>query len=90
MDQKDNAVDKEGRLDTPSESNREKHINFMEVEEESAKYNNTTDRQLTEQRKEEWEKGLEEGQNQKRNEGGAEEQVKSGQTRGKNETLGIP
>jgi hypothetical protein len=89
MDQKDNAADNDKRLDTPSELNREKHINFMEVE-ESTGYNKTTDRQVTEQRKEEWEKGLEEGQNQKRNEGGAEEQVKNRQTGGKNETLGIP
>jgi hypothetical protein len=58
-------------LDTPSESNREKHINFMEVEEESS---NQSDRNRSEEadreRRKEWQEGLEEG---RRKSGGKEE-----------------
>lgn len=49
-------------LDTPSEANREKHINFMEVEEESV--NRSTNDQVDDfasERRKEWEQGIAEG-----------------------------
>jgi hypothetical protein len=58
---KDNKGQQNDRhLDSPSESNQEKHINFREVEEDSSlniTWNNTnqTDRQK------QWERGVEEG-----------------------------
>ena len=54
------------RLDIPSEANREKHINFMEAEERTG--NNTSDDDRfghtddDAKRREEWQKGLEEGE----------------------------
>ena len=50
------------RLDTPSENNREKHINFHEVEEESAQnfaIKNTSERQK------EWQQEIKEGEEEK-------------------------
>ena len=56
------------RLDTPSESNREKHINFMDVEEKSSEQligNRNTDNE----RQEQWQQGLEEGKEENQNSG---------------------
>ena len=49
-------------LDAPSEANRDKHINFLEVEEESSSRsgNDNVDDFASERRKE-WEQGLAEG-----------------------------
>jgi phosphoribosyl-AMP cyclohydrolase len=50
-------------LDIPAESNREKHINFMEVEEESAgKTGETRKEDFSRERGEQWKKGIEEGE----------------------------
>lgn len=60
MSEKKEDQQTDTRLDTPSEANREKHINFREVEEESSDavvFNNNDSKE----RKEEWQKGLEEG-----------------------------
>lgn len=73
------------RLDTPSEANREKHINFREVAEESSGQiigNRITDKE----RQELWQQGLKEGQ---------EEDQKPGQGRSampldNDETIGNP
>lgn len=49
-------------LDTPSEANREKHINFLEVEEDSAnRSNNDQVDDFASERKKEWERGIAEG-----------------------------
>ena len=52
------------RLDTPSESNTEKHINFLDAEERSGGSENDQRFGHTkedEERRKEWEQGLEEG-----------------------------
>lgn len=49
-------------LDTPSESNREKHINFLQVEEESSG-NFMIDKNATDRQKQ-WDKGVEEGEHE--------------------------
>ena len=59
--------EKDKRLDIPSEANREKHINFLEAEERTSndhksdndRFGHTDD---DEQRREDWQKGLEEGE----------------------------
>lgn len=60
------------RLDIPSEANREKHINFMEAEDrtssnasDDSRFGHTDD---DEKRREQWQKGLAEGEKAK-NEG---------------------
>jgi len=55
-------------LDTPAEANREKHINFLEVEEESANRRGSdhVDDFASERRKE-WEKGIAEGKEAQKN-----------------------
>ena len=50
------------RLDVPSEANREKHINFLEVEEDE---NRSTDRDADDndnERQKEWKEGIQEGE----------------------------
>ena len=60
---KENDQNKTGKhLDSPAESNREKHINFREVEEESAE-KFVVDHTPPEVRQKEWKQGLEEGKN---------------------------
>jgi hypothetical protein len=54
------------RLDTPSEANREKHINFLEAEERTGS-NSDDDKRFghtdeDQKRKEEWQRGLAEGE----------------------------
>jgi len=60
------------RLDIPAEANTEKHINFMEAEEKGAE-NRSDDNQFghskdDEKRREEWQKGLDEGEKARNNE----------------------
>jgi hypothetical protein len=50
-------------LNAPSESNREKHINFLQVEEESSG-NFMIDKNATERQKQ-WDKGIEEGEQER-------------------------
>lgn len=67
MSEERKAQDTDPRLDTPSEANREKHINFREVEEESSGtlgFNNNASKD----REKEWQEGLEEGRRAKENE----------------------
>ena len=50
------------RLDIPAEANREKHINFLEVEEESAnRTGNDNIDDFANERRKEWERGIAEG-----------------------------
>jgi hypothetical protein len=58
-------------LDTPSEANRDNHINFVKVEEESA--NRIADVHPTSsERQKQWREGLEEGKEERENSGGNE------------------
>ena len=73
-------------LDTPSESNTEKHINFRDVEEESS--GNFAINKTTSDRQKQWQKEIKEGEAKKQ---------RSDQTRGRStmpmdedDTLGIP
>ena len=61
------ADNKDQHLNIPSESNREKHINFLEAEERTGsstgddnRFGHSDDDQ---KRREEWQRGLEEGEN---------------------------
>lgn len=54
------------RLDTPAEANREKHINFMDAEEKTSFQNSSENDRFgsnreDEERRMEWQQGLEEG-----------------------------
>lgn len=56
------------RLDIPAEANREKHLNFMEAEEKAGSDNTADDKSFghtkeDEARREQWQRGLEEGRN---------------------------
>ena len=56
------------RLDTPSEANTEKHINFLEAgESQSGTRNDKEEKERDRQRKDEWQKGIEEGRNNSNN-----------------------
>jgi hypothetical protein len=46
-------------LDTPSESNRDKHVNFRELEEDNSSSNKMSDQDK--KRRDEWNRGIEEG-----------------------------
>ena len=59
MEEKQKRTDP--RLDTPSEANREKHINFMEVEEGADRSDDREERKRDRERQEQWKDGLEEG-----------------------------
>jgi hypothetical protein len=56
---KENQRQPDQHLDTPAEANRDKHINFPEVEEESSQ-NFAIDKNSTNRQKQ-WQKGIEEG-----------------------------
>jgi len=54
-------------LDTPSEANREKHINFKRLEEESGELISFKNKDEVKQRRKEWQQGIEEGEKERRN-----------------------
>jgi len=61
-----NDKDQQGRqtdpsLDIPAEANREKHINFLDVEDESTTKNGINNDDFAAERKREWQQGLQEG-----------------------------
>ena len=54
------------RIDIPSETNREKHINFMDAEEKTSSENVSDENRFgsskeDEERRRQWQEGLEEG-----------------------------
>ncbi|MCU7552000.1 hypothetical protein OCK74_22965 [Chitinophagaceae bacterium LB-8] len=61
--------DKDRHLDTPQEANRDKHINFLDIENpgDQNKDNRKRDKE-TEERRKEWKQGIAEGK-KVRNEG---------------------
>jgi hypothetical protein len=59
-------------LDAPSEANREKHINFREVDEEDADLISFKNKEEVTKRREAWQKGLDEGRKAKENNSGAD------------------
>lgn len=59
-------------LDAPAEANREKHINFREVEEEDADLISFKNKDEVNKRRKTWQEGLEEGRKAKENKSGAD------------------
>jgi hypothetical protein len=57
-------------LDTPSEANREKHINFRDIEEESEDVVNFQNKDEVKKRREQWQQGIEEGKKECRGDTG--------------------
>ena len=55
-------------LDTPSEANRTKHINFREAEEESGTETESNTDDVTAERRRQWKEGLEAGKQARNNE----------------------
>jgi hypothetical protein len=53
-------------LDIPSEANRTKHINFLEVEEESSTKTGANADGFAADRQKQWQEGLEEGERARR------------------------
>lgn len=72
-------------LDGPSESNREKHINFREVEDESSE-NFVLDKNSTDRQKQ-WKEGIKEGEEARQNTGN---NTPSAMPMDEGDTLGIP
>lgn len=59
------------QLDTPAEANTEKHINFLEVEEQSAgRRDEDNQDQFADERKKQWEQGLAEGEEERKKSNG--------------------
>jgi hypothetical protein len=58
---------KDPALDVPSEANREKHINFLEEEEKASQITGDVDthKEKNDERKKEWERGIEAGRREK-------------------------
>ena len=54
-------------LDIPAESNRSKHINFMEVEEDSSTKTGINADDFAAERQKQWKEGLKEGEDARRN-----------------------
>lgn len=52
-------------LDTPAEANREKHINFLEIEEGVNRSQNDLVDDFASERRKEWEKGIAEGKEER-------------------------
>ena len=48
-------------LDTPGEAATQKHINFLDTEQDATNEQNNDSDDWSRQRKEEWQKGIEEG-----------------------------
>ncbi len=55
--------DKDRHLDVPQEANRDKHINFIDIEDPSSGRNRRDKRKdhVTEERQKQWKQGIEEG-----------------------------
>lgn len=79
--------DQHRHLDTLSESNREKHINFIDVEEETSNQINN-DRTSDQGQKKEWDNGIEKGKRENQNP--SSNKSNSGIPLNNDETIGIP
>jgi len=67
---KDIPGKRDRHLDIPAEANRDKHINFRELEDNDSENTDNPqetrmDNEKIQKRKEEWEKGIEEGKKQR-------------------------
>lgn len=76
----------DAHLDAPSESNRGKHINFREVEDESAK--NFAIDKTTSERQKQWQKEIKDGEEAKRH--SDETKGSSAMPMDEDDTLGVP
>ena len=57
-------------LDIPSESNTQKHINFLDVELDIQQEKNRTNRdEFSEERQKQWQEGIEQGKKERENSG---------------------
>lgn len=81
----ENEKQTDSHLDTPSESNREKHINFRDVEQESTG-NFSIDKTSTERQKQ-WNEGVKEGREQAQNK---DNNTPSAMPMDEDDTLGVP
>jgi hypothetical protein len=72
-------------LDTSSESNREKHVKFPELQQESSE--NFTINKSTSDRQKEWQKEIEEGEREKSRSG---QKDNSSMPMDEDDTIGIP
>jgi len=79
-------VRKDPHLDTPSEANREKHINFPEAEEGGSEQ--TAGSSDASDRRKEWKQGTEEGREAKKN--AVQDKAGSALPMDNNDTLGVP
>jgi hypothetical protein len=82
---KENESGPDKHLDTPSESNREKHINFPEVEQESSE--NFTINKDTSDRQKQWQQEIQEGEREKSRLG---QEGNSSMPMEEDDTIGIP
>ena len=57
--------DKDRHLDIPQEANRDKHINFLDVEDTTNDKTRKKDKE-TKERQNQWKQGIEEGKNARR------------------------
>jgi hypothetical protein len=84
---KENEQERTDRnLDTPSESNREKHINFPEVEEDSR--NIAGNSNSISERQKQWRQEIQEGEKEKEN--SDRDKETSSMPMDDDDTLGIP
>jgi hypothetical protein len=66
MKEKEKLRAEDPHLDIPAEANREKHINFMEAEEQgNEESRNRNEEEFMERRQKEWKEGLEEGRKER-------------------------
>lgn len=84
MESKEKQTDR--HLDTPSEANRDKHINFPEVEEDSA--GNFTIDKSSDDRKKQWKEGIKEGESERQN--ANDRNTQSAMPMDEDDTLGVP
>lgn len=75
------------QLDVPAEANRDEHINFLKVEEESAK-NFAIDKDSVTKRREEWQEGLEEGRESWKNAANSNNEESTQSNRKDDDTFG--
>lgn len=75
-------------LDTPSEANREKHINFPEVEEESS--GNFMIDKSTSDRQKQWQQEIKEGEEGKQKQEANNNVAPSPMPMDEDDTLGVP
>ncbi|HEU4632991.1 MAG TPA: hypothetical protein VFS22_03340 [Flavisolibacter sp.] len=62
---KPQGTEPDPHLDVPSEANRDKHINFRKLEEDSGQFVSFRDKDEIKERRKQWQQGIEEGKEEK-------------------------